>query len=60
VSDDAPAGTAAAYGEQVSWQPATPRLRPLRLLSDWRRKLHGAPAAAERADEIGREKYAER
>ena len=27
--------TAAPYGEQVSWQPATPRLRPLRLLISW-------------------------
>src|SRR5207344_1816150 len=30
-----PDPTAAAYGEQVSWQPATPRLRPLRLLISW-------------------------
>ena len=27
--------TAAPYGEQVSWQPATPRLRPLRLVISW-------------------------
>ena len=26
---------AAPYGEEVSWQPATPRLRPLRLVISW-------------------------
>jgi uncharacterized membrane protein YvlD (DUF360 family) len=35
VSAEDPAPTAAAYGEQVGWQPATPRLRPLRLLISW-------------------------
>jgi uncharacterized membrane protein YvlD (DUF360 family) len=35
VSGDEPASTEAAYGEQVSWEPATPRLRPLRLLISW-------------------------
>jgi uncharacterized membrane protein YvlD (DUF360 family) len=32
---DKPVSTTAPYGEQVSWQPATPRLRPLRLLVSW-------------------------
>jgi len=35
VSDHDPDSAAAAYGEQVRWQPATPRLRPLRLLISW-------------------------
>ena len=35
MSDQDPAPSAAAYGEQVSWQPATPRLRPLRLVISW-------------------------
>ena len=35
MSDENPVPAAAAYGEQVSWQPATPRLRPLRLVISW-------------------------
>ena len=35
VSDENPVPAAAAFGEQVSWQPATPRLRPLRLVVSW-------------------------
>src|SRR4051794_26870118 len=32
MADEHPVTPAAPYGEQVGWQPATPRLRPLRLL----------------------------
>jgi len=35
VSDEHPPTPAAPYGEEVSWQPATPRLRPLRLVISW-------------------------
>ena len=35
MPDEDPVATAAPYGEQVSWQPATPRLRPLRLVISW-------------------------
>ena len=35
MADEHPVPTAAPYGEQVGWQPATPRLRPLRLLISW-------------------------
>jgi uncharacterized membrane protein YvlD (DUF360 family) len=35
VADEHPVTAAAPYGEQVSWQPATPRLRPLRLVISW-------------------------
>src|SRR4051812_21923902 len=39
-----PAGPGAGYGEQVRWEPAKPRLRPLRLLVAW--ALSGASIAA--------------
>src|SRR3954470_22170598 len=35
MADEHPVTPAAPYGEQVGWQPATPRLRPLRLLVSW-------------------------
>src|SRR4051812_13101119 len=35
MADEHPVTPAAPYGEQVSWQPATPRLRPLRLVISW-------------------------
>src|SRR3954469_11155058 len=35
MADEHPVTPAAPYGERVSWQPATPRLRPLRLLVSW-------------------------
>jgi uncharacterized membrane protein YvlD (DUF360 family) len=35
VSGEDPLTAAPAFGEQLSWQPATPRLRPLRLLISW-------------------------
>src|SRR3954469_606484 len=35
MADEHPVTPAAPYGERVSWQPATPRLRPLRLLISW-------------------------
>ena len=35
MADEHPVTPAAPYGEEVSWQPATPRLRPLRLVISW-------------------------
>src|SRR3954447_4327762 len=35
MADEHPVTPAEPYGERVSWQPATPRLRPLRLLISW-------------------------
>src|SRR3954454_17427426 len=35
MGDEHPVTAAEPYGEPVSWQPATPRLRPLRLLISW-------------------------
>jgi uncharacterized membrane protein YvlD (DUF360 family) len=35
VTGEHPVTPAAPYGEEVSWRPATPRLRPLRLLISW-------------------------
>src|SRR3954464_13211541 len=35
MGDEHPVTAAEPYGEPVSWQPATPRLRPLRLLVSW-------------------------
>ena len=35
MTDEQPVPAAAPYGEEVSWQPATPRLRPLRLVISW-------------------------
>src|SRR4051795_9970408 len=35
MADEHPVTPAQPYGELVSWQPATPRLRPLRLLISW-------------------------
>ena len=35
MTDEKPVPSAASFGELVSWQPATPRLRPLRLVISW-------------------------
>ena len=35
MTGEQPVPAAASYGEEVSWQPATPRLRPLRLVISW-------------------------
>ena len=35
MADEHAVTPAAPYGEAVSWQPATPRLRPLRLVISW-------------------------
>ena len=35
MSTEDPVTAAPAFGEQLSWQPTTPRLRPLRLVISW-------------------------
>jgi uncharacterized membrane protein YvlD (DUF360 family) len=35
VADENPVSPTAPYGAHVTWQPATPRLRPARLLLSW-------------------------
>jgi uncharacterized membrane protein YvlD (DUF360 family) len=35
VADENPVSPTAPYGAHVTWQPATPRLRPVRLLLSW-------------------------
>jgi uncharacterized membrane protein YvlD (DUF360 family) len=35
VPDESPESATPPYGAQVTWQPATPRLRPVRLLLAW-------------------------